>query len=662
MDPVCPFTRLLTTEVIADDNSNQSFRQQLPPHTLQLVHGYPPGEPSASNEHRPLPAPSTISRTTLHIKLGSSQAPAGKHWSRRQLLDIAIEAESQSNVALPKWHHIVTLTQSDVSKAMADLISPESLENTSQDLVPTRHSTTPQANNPDLEAQDEPLYRPFKLRNASASQAHLRLRSQSHGDLRLVTEVPAGTSGLKTSMTEHMLSAFTVDSPPSSSHEPASNRIFWEAPSWEQFAKTGFSGPEDEIKFKLSPPAMSDTAVGDHQLPNGKEEAAKHNNLKADSFSQPGSSTGGAVLGPEYQLLGEDIIELDDAFLPFVEDAQRDTVVTANWPTLALLRLRTPIDLTSSPSVEWILIDIERSPPSSAGRPSISPLHARSVSPTASPTSRTSSFGFSDLGGSFRRLSSVSSVTGKRRSFFGFPSSRSISQQNGGLAALAEGVSSSNDQSQPRSTSVLAPAIPPLGFVRTDPTSSDDLSAALGTTSSPLRSTEALSQVSAETLVSEWSFKAEGGAHIIFVYHGTSPTYNGQILRVRKVAHNNDEANRVNDEWRSNLLPRLLPSEVLVEKQEVNLDLEWATQLLQSVEGERASERTSIHVRFSASPLAWLMPDLTAVPMSTGTGTVLAIEIKVRRAGNIERKTNGYSLNAGFCRLPTTCILRNQYR
>ncbi|OWZ62860.1 inositol-pentakisphosphate 2-kinase [Cryptococcus neoformans] len=141
------------------------------------------------------------------------------------------------------------------------------------------------------------------------------------------------------------------------------------------------------------------------------------------------------------------------------------------------------------------------------------------------------------------------------------------------------------------------------------------------------------SNPSADTQPSDWAYIAEGGAHIVFSYQGQSKTYATRALRVRKPSATTEslaqaEENDVSGQWRRNILPKLVPRQLLTTSREVTLEEGWYKELLAMVDVVRPAQRKSaIDLAAKGDRRGVLLEDLTSNVDDDGAITV-AIEIK----------------------------------
>lgn len=128
------------------------------------------------------------------------------------------------------------------------------------------------------------------------------------------------------------------------------------------------------------------------------------------------------------------------------------------------------------------------------------------------------------------------------------------------------------------------------------------------------------------TPTSDWQYVAEGGANIVFGYHGSDTQYKGRALRIPKNYNESDLATT----WREDLLPRLLPAQDLPGKSAVKLSRQWVQNLVDASAGSRPQERRDAdQIDFwPEEVLGSLMEDLRSGPKESGQ-RILAIEIKV---------------------------------
>lgn len=139
----------------------------------------------------------------------------------------------------------------------------------------------------------------------------------------------------------------------------------------------------------------------------------------------------------------------------------------------------------------------------------------------------------------------------------------------------------------------------------------------------------------ADTQPSDWTYIAEGGAHIVFSYRGRSEAYATRALRVRKPSATTEplvqaEENDACDRWRRNILPQLLPWQLLTTFSEVILEEWWYNELLAMADVVRPAQRKlATDLTAKGNRTGVLLEDLTSSEDANGAIAV-AIEIKVR--------------------------------
>jgi hypothetical protein len=151
------------------------------------------------------------------------------------------------------------------------------------------------------------------------------------------------------------------------------------------------------------------------------------------------------------------------------------------------------------------------------------------------------------------------------------------------------------------------------------------------------------------TSPSDWKFAAEGGANIVFKYHGSNSVYYGRVLRVPKfqlaslVKPDNGSHHFTSSPlraakadlqtvWREEILPRLVPPELLLDVHEQVLDAQWADEVLRLSESLRPETRKDVAVldvskETNGTVKGILMEDMAGQGMEGET--VLSVEIKV---------------------------------
>jgi hypothetical protein len=133
---------------------------------------------------------------------------------------------------------------------------------------------------------------------------------------------------------------------------------------------------------------------------------------------------------------------------------------------------------------------------------------------------------------------------------------------------------------------------------------------------------------SAETAASDWSYIGEGGAHVLFAYHGTVASWKTRVLRIRKRKANPEDATQqALSTWRSELLPRILPTADLLLQQKVHVEGLWLRQVVHAAKGERSEGRIAENALEELGDVS-VMGNAIGSASTTGSRT-LAMEIKV---------------------------------
>jgi hypothetical protein len=184
----------------------------------------------------------------------------------------------------------------------------------------------------------------------------------------------------------------------------------------------------------------------------------------------------------------------------------------------------------------------------------------------------------------------------------------------------------------PAPVPVLAPSI--TGVETQEAASLAEPTAAISPDQSKSTDTQPISTSSWGSDIADWHYIAEGGANLVFGYHGRDPEFRNKALRIPKSLETkpDDDVSDISILWRDELLPKLLPRKHLPSVKPVSLDGKWVAGLVEHVQDTRPDFRAGVDLStFSTSPTpikATLMDDLRASP-SDVSHTVLAIEIKV---------------------------------
>ncbi|WRT67916.1 uncharacterized protein IL334_004890 [Kwoniella shivajii] len=594
----------------------QSVTTQIPTRLLELVDKYPFGEASASSKVPPSPPPSSFPRHTLHLSLTSS-TPLSEILSKPgEILQASLSAKMAQDASLPLWSSIST-EKVDLS----DLVAEDSLKF----LKTITRDTDLPSNNPKIIENKtpsppvhEPLYRPFSTISAGSTS---RIRHHSHSG-----GIPSPTDHITSSPT---LPNFLSYEPmkqegdsPKSVKKQASLGVLPQGggSAWDDFQKTGFGdSPKtfSELALAFSPKSTASTSPKTPDVRsevNGTRPVMKKRTTFNDS----------KVPTPVYSITEEEVIEIDDLFMAFAEDAQLDPTSVALWPPFSLVRLASPLSsFESNKKIEWLLVTVTHKaapPPEFRYSPEFD--HTRPTSPSSSKPGTPR--GFRGITESFKRSTSFQSGMALRKSFFGnssFTLSRHTSDE---LSPLPESeTSNAHALKAPLSAQSLTPTeytITEMGEMIKIPSASDkvplipldptpEISEAtiddpardpvVITMKTPHRETTISSGPSADSLYEDWQYFSEGAEHIVFSYRGSSPKYVGQVLRLRKSqftvdASSDPEYKQTREDWSSKLLPKLLPENLLLHTEHVNIAQKWLENLLEAAEELRPVKRRAV--------------------------------------------------------------------
>lgn len=425
----------------------------------------------------------------------------------------------------------------------------------------------------------------------------------------------------------------TSNDQPSQSLSPNSAHTNPQVVDWADFEKAGFADSPTSL-------AKLDLSLSPSSVPLPLSPSSPHSPNSTVPLASPSSRPGSIAKS-------EEVIEIDDTFISFVQDAQSDPS-TISWAPFALVRLARPIEHDSKP-VELLLVSVTRPapPPEILTRPS---LRAASPSQTST-TSRRNPFGLRDLAGNIKRSPSLNGVGQSfRRAFSG--TSRNLSQRSE-LEPLSEQAVLDLD-AQP----VDERAIARLGR------SSDRSKKAL--TPSGSLATETRTEANErpgsnfDSVVDDWAYVAEGGAHWVFAYRGCEESYINHVLRIPKPSDHDKERTAHQDAkriWRDELLPRLVPGDLPPSTREVTLDQAWVDDLITASASSRPNSRVDSDKGAQGAGgvvRAALMEDLRSSENSDGQ-LVLTIEIKVGRYFRLKEEVSSHSAQMGFLAILRAC-------
>ncbi|BEJ17268.1 hypothetical protein CspHIS471_0606690 [Cutaneotrichosporon sp. HIS471] len=574
----------------------QTTQQKMPRRLVQLILPYPFGESSASSEHLPLPPASTFPRRVLHVTLGTDLTlPTGT--APEKTLGDALIAKLDKGVTAPTWMSIrgqdnaVTLDMvlsADSREFLVELAAAKGLD----------FATPP--GSPKRLPDDELLYQPIDGRRRSMSCEIPRLNI-------------AGPESPHRGMVRQS-SAINLSPPRASASSP---------PQWDDFLQSGFSDASNgvsDLSLSLKKPTTPLRLSASSAASGASASASSSSRLQVPKKR----IISGGKTTTSYGISAEEIVEMDDGFIHFVEDGQLDPVASASWPRFALVQLAQPLQTESNPdSVDWLLVTVKKrvvKPAVSIDEPmpdlrSLDPLRSFSPSSTTTATSRFSTaFGFSSLASKFRRKSyfaelashaaptrsrSLQPIAYKQRE------SRHVTRSSGASDAPTEYTIGEMGEMvlipSPTSSPPVSP-ISPAAF-KVDP-------------------------VLARSAPTDWVYLGEGGAHVIFRYRGTDPALQGRAMRLVKAEGATADA-AVRHIWAAELLPQFLPASLLASPLPAIVNETWTRAVVTPTEIMRPAER-----RAEGRPLAdsvdyghpaQLMDDLTC---SVVGEKVLAIEIK----------------------------------
>ena len=614
---------------------------------LQLVEKYPFGEVTETSELLPPPPPSSFTRKTLHISI-ISPIPIDNDITPREALNLSLKVDSHdAKTDTPLWFTVqpsLVSGEEAIENSVANDIKDFRGEfpRMAVDMPPPKE----EPKTPTVE--QEPLYRPFSAISSAARPSARRRRSQSIGDLS-----ETRLNALKSAQDGNGQQSAQGTSPTRLNKQTLIGMLNSAAgnPTWDSFETSGFTQtPDPDVTLSLGQPSKilpeisvakpapanwaSFGKAGFVESPNPDPALSPSRQAvslppvspRGVSFESPRSKRDGPVNLPskpklaEYTRAGEEVRDIDDLFMSFVQDGQLDASTTASWPRFALVRLQTPViqsEGDEKSEVDWLLITLEHRPPPTS--PDVN-TQERSSSPAASTSSK--------LGGTFGmflRSSSFGQKSGSRRSIFGSGnrSTHKWAASTSALPTLTESASSGRiepaDPNSAVSAALTEYTITEMGeMVIIDPATVQDL--------------EERFDPSRESKPTHWVYRAEGGAHLIFAYQGSSPTYFRRVLRVRKRTSKGELADDQRAIWRDEILPKLVPSELLLSSKSVTLESAWLRTLLEKAEKSRPQVRKQegglLSTAVEGDVQASIMDDTIAAKPRKGE-TTLCIEIKV---------------------------------
>jgi hypothetical protein len=140
----------------------------------------------------------------------------------------------------------------------------------------------------------------------------------------------------------------------------------------------------------------------------------------------------------------------------------------------------------------------------------------------------------------------------------------------------------------------------------------------------------------------EWTYLAEGGAHLVFAYHGTASSLRNKVLRVRKSHVESPTCGtfeegittfeRARVYFANTITPVLVPPELLPEEWRVSVRTDWIRALEADSLSLRPKSRTSLRSSLSGDQQSTSdeSVEVSLVENLLGAEGDVAIEIKVR--------------------------------
>ncbi|WWC62721.1 uncharacterized protein I303_105318 [Kwoniella dejecticola CBS 10117] len=595
----------------------QTTKSQIPIRLQEVVEMYPFGASAAPSPQSPSIPPSSFPRRSCWVTLTTSEPVTG-NLTPQAVFDIALSSKVTEGAAVPYWQTLVGRHRQGVSELFTkDSASLLRTANQSTFPVPLESRTqSPCSDKPD--PRSLPL---FQHRLSTPDESASRSRHHSHsGDL---STPPPSLSKSPTLPTLDSLSKDAKEGEPSTSLEKqASLGILPKTggPAWDDFRKSGFSDSPTtvgDLNLTFSPESnskSSSSAVQEVQSEKPKT-AQRGFGQKRTTFDSP------KIVNPAYSISREELTEIDDAFVAFVQDAQQDPPSTLTWPSFLLARLASPITLTDTDeAVELLLITVQYVAPSvlpSDRKVELAQLELeRSASPSSSKAGTPK--GFRSLTESFKRSTSFQSGMNLRKSFFGTSSFSLSRHTSNDLATLPEG--EQRELRAPLSAQSLTPTeytITEMGEMIKIPSPNekgeeqpseihqlpDDAPAQITEQDIDVATIKGKPMVlgiesgpSVDSLASQWKYVGEGAEHIVFSHRGTLSIYNGKVLRLRKSqflgnSPTDPEYRQTQTDWITTCLPKLVPPELLIHATEVILSEGWTKDLFAHADATRPEER-----------------------------------------------------------------------
>jgi inositol-pentakisphosphate 2-kinase len=165
-----------------------------------------------------------------------------------------------------------------------------------------------------------------------------------------------------------------------------------------------------------------------------------------------------------------------------------------------------------------------------------------------------------------------------------------------------------------------------------------------------------------ETSPAQWKYISEGGATIVFSYHGPHhPILTGKALRLRKTSRKPEGLRKlepISDDqtiiFQQKIISRLLDSSYLPELHVVALQAAWVEAFSIHHESFRPQKRRSVSMIDCSRRTGVLAPDLIG-------GSPCAVEVKVNSHSSSRKYSNdnfSKSRNGVSCPILSTCHQR----
>lgn len=185
-----------------------------------------------------------------------------------------------------------------------------------------------------------------------------------------------------------------------------------------------------------------------------------------------------------------------------------------------------------------------------------------------------------------------------------------------------------------------------------------------------------LQETLSRSTTSEWTYLAEGGAHLVFAYRGASPLLSNKVLRIRKenIASSSSPSSTTGGSFEvarqylaSSVIPTLVPADLLPSESRLAVRGKWAQQLEQATLDVRPESRLSTPASSVAQgdlvdPRDDSLVEVSLVENLLGGEGDLAIEIKVSPIFSMRKAPHRSCSFVGLflLRSLTSCLIRSQ--